>query len=70
MSTNWVSTSWHAACVLGAVMAIAVLLSLHSSALAQARHPSGAPSSVLPGGGGQAPLDPSDPLRVERAGGA
>ena len=47
-------------CVLGAVMAIAVVLSLDSSALAQARRPSGAPSSVLPSGGGQALLDPSD----------
>jgi nicotinamidase-related amidase len=61
MSANPVSTSWkHAVCVLGAVIAIAVVLSLDSSALAQARRPSGAPSSVLPSGGGQALLDPSD----------
>ena len=41
-------------------MAIAAVLSLDSSVLAQARRPSGAPSSVLPSGGGQALLDPSD----------
>jgi hypothetical protein len=45
----------NALCALGAVMAIGVILSLDSSALAQARR-----SSVLPSGGGQALLDPSD----------
>ncbi|MFL5089234.1 MAG: hypothetical protein ACJ8D7_02580, partial [Xanthobacteraceae bacterium] len=44
---------------LGAVLAIGVL-SLDSSALAQAGPPVSARSSVLPTGGGQALLDPSD----------
>ena len=43
-----------------AVMAIGAVLLTHSSALAQAARPSKAPSSVLPTGGGQALLDPSD----------
>jgi len=42
---------------LGLVLAIGIV---DSSALAQARRPGGAPSSVLPTGGGQALLDPSD----------
>jgi len=50
----------NALCVLGAAMAIGVVLSLASSVLAQASRPSSAPSSVLPSGGGQALLDPSD----------
>lgn len=61
MSAHRVSTSWkHTVWVLGAAMATAPALSLHSSALAQARHPSGPLSSVLPSGGGQALLNPSD----------
>ena len=44
---------------LGAVLAIGVL-SLDSSAFAQAGPPVSARSSVLPMGGGQALLDPSD----------
>ncbi len=42
---------------LGLVLAIGIV---DSSALAQARRPGGAPSSVLTTGGGQALLDPSD----------
>ena len=42
------------------VTAIGVVLSLESGALAQARRATTAPSSVLPSGGGQALLDPSD----------
>ena len=45
---------------LGAVMALGVVLLLDSSALAQTSRPGSAPSSVLPTGGGQALLDPSD----------
>jgi nicotinamidase-related amidase len=47
---------------LGAVMALGVILLLDSSALAQTSRPGSAPSSVLPTGGGQALLDPSDTL--------
>ena len=45
---------------LGAALAIAAVLSHDSSALAQASRPSSARSSVLPSGGGQALIDPSD----------
>jgi nicotinamidase-related amidase len=43
-----------------AVIAIGVALSLDTNAFAQTTRPAGAPSSVLPTGGGQALLDPSD----------
>ena len=45
---------------LGIVTAIGVILSIESGALAQAGRATTAPSSVLPSGGGQALLDPSD----------
>ena len=41
-------------------LAVGALLSFYSNALAQAAPPIGAPSSVLPSGGGAALLDPSD----------
>jgi nicotinamidase-related amidase len=43
-----------------AVIAIGVALSFDSNAFAQSTRPAGTPSSVLPTGGGQALLDPSD----------
>ena len=45
---------------LGIVTAIGVILSIEPGALAQAGRANALPSSVLPSGGGQALLDPSD----------
>ena len=49
---------------IAAVLSIGIAVSLSSSALAQTARAPGRPSSVLPTGGGQALLDPSDTVML------